>query len=333
MHVLNCPDMHWISKYEPQVLDDIVGHECIVKRLRIMVKKRDVPHLIIIGPSGVGKRVSIRAMLKEMITSNEFEKYILHVDMSDDRSCKFIHKTVENFIRSKQDMSKCYRKIILVQKADSMSVAVQKEIKKVMVHYNGLCRFCFMFSDPQHIIEAIQSRCAMLHFSKIPIKIMIPRIRTICEKEEVVYTEPGLIALVKTSRGDIRRCVNNLQSLVYGHGKVTKKNVRLMYEHTPQETLDAIMNNIEYGNIRDAYRQTMAEVSNGFALIDMVNNIYTVAKERKMNMLKKIGMLQKIGRILTSHTDGSISNLAYMDLLIGLHEAVTGDDLLAPKDV
>ncbi|RLF87740.1 replication factor C small subunit, partial [Thermococci archaeon] len=45
----------WVEKYRPQKLNDIVGQEHIVKRLKHYVKTGSMPHLLFAGPPGVGK--------------------------------------------------------------------------------------------------------------------------------------------------------------------------------------------------------------------------------------------------------------------------------------
>ncbi|XRO74856.1 replication factor C small subunit [Methanocaldococcus sp. 28A] len=45
----------WVEKYRPKTLDDIVGQDEIVKRLKKYVEKKSMPHLLFSGPPGVGK--------------------------------------------------------------------------------------------------------------------------------------------------------------------------------------------------------------------------------------------------------------------------------------
>ncbi|WP_258083703.1 replication factor C small subunit [Thermococcus thermotolerans] len=45
----------WVEKYRPQKLDDMVGQDHIVKRLKHYVKTGSMPHLLFAGPPGVGK--------------------------------------------------------------------------------------------------------------------------------------------------------------------------------------------------------------------------------------------------------------------------------------
>ena len=48
-------DKPWVEKYRPKTLDDIVGQDEIVKRLKKYVEKKSMPHLLFSGPPGVGK--------------------------------------------------------------------------------------------------------------------------------------------------------------------------------------------------------------------------------------------------------------------------------------
>ncbi|AEH06559.1 replication factor C small subunit [Methanothermococcus okinawensis] len=45
----------WVEKYRPKTLDEITGHDEIIKRLKSYVKKKSMPHMLFSGPPGVGK--------------------------------------------------------------------------------------------------------------------------------------------------------------------------------------------------------------------------------------------------------------------------------------
>ena len=45
----------WVEKYRPTTLDDIVGQDEVVSRLKAYVKAGNLPHLLFAGPAGTGK--------------------------------------------------------------------------------------------------------------------------------------------------------------------------------------------------------------------------------------------------------------------------------------
>lgn len=48
-------DMPWVERYRPKTLDDVVGNEDTLMRLRAIAKDGNMPNLILCGPPGTGK--------------------------------------------------------------------------------------------------------------------------------------------------------------------------------------------------------------------------------------------------------------------------------------
>lgn len=55
------------------------------------------------------------------------------------------------------------------------------------------------------IVEPIQSRCAMLRYSKLTDEQLLKRLMEICKSEQVSYTSEGLEAIIFTAQGDMRQ--------------------------------------------------------------------------------------------------------------------------------
>jgi DNA polymerase III delta prime subunit len=64
-----------------------------------------------------------------------------------------------------------------------------------------------------HIIPALQSRCTRFKFANIPIDQAFDRIKFISENEKIHLTDSLVNEVIKVSRGDMRKCINILQSL------------------------------------------------------------------------------------------------------------------------
>jgi replication factor C subunit 2/4 len=91
--------------------------------------------------------------------------------------------------------------------------------------YSTTTRFAFACNQSNKIIEPLQSRCAILRYSRLTDGQVVKRLSQICEAEKVEFSEDGIVALVFSAEGDMRQAINNLQSTWAGFGFVSGDNV------------------------------------------------------------------------------------------------------------
>ena len=61
-------------------------------------------------------------------------------------------------------------------------------------------------------LEPLQSRCAIVKFSKLSDEDVLRRLIFVCGEEKVEYTNDGLKALLYTAQGDMRQVIGTLSS-------------------------------------------------------------------------------------------------------------------------
>jgi replication factor C subunit 3/5 len=111
-----------------------------------------------------------------------------------------------------------------------MTQAAQAALRRVIEQYTRNVRFCIICNYVNKITPAIQSRCTRFRFSPLPMAEVEKRIQTVIETEgyvisvrcppsygliylfSVKLTDDGKEALLKLSRGDMRRALNILQA-------------------------------------------------------------------------------------------------------------------------
>ena len=95
----------------------------------------------------------------------------------------------------------------------------------IMTEYSSTTRFAIACNDSSKIIEPIQSRCAIVRFTKLNDEEILERLKVVLDKEGIQHTNDGLEALIFTADGDMRFALNNLQATSAGFGLVNKDNV------------------------------------------------------------------------------------------------------------
>ena len=95
-----------------------------------------------------------------------------------------------------------------------MTSAAQQALRRTMELFSNTTRFCLACNISTKIIEAIQSRAAILRFSKLSNEQVLDCLLRVCQAEKIAYTNDGLEALLFTAEGDMRHALNNLQASV-----------------------------------------------------------------------------------------------------------------------
>ena len=74
----------WVEKYRPRTLDDVVGNEETVHRLRAIAETGNLPNLILAGPPGTGKTTSVHALARQLL-GPAYKEAVLELNASDAR--------------------------------------------------------------------------------------------------------------------------------------------------------------------------------------------------------------------------------------------------------
>ena len=95
-----------------------------------------------------------------------------------------------------------------------------------MTEFSSTTRFALACNDSSKLIEPIQSRCAIVRFTKLADSEVMRRLTQVIELEELAANEEGIEALIFTAEGDMRYALNNLQATASGFDKViSRENV------------------------------------------------------------------------------------------------------------
>ena len=129
----------WTEKYRPLTLDDVVGQENIVKRLKAFVKNKSLQNLLFIGPAGTGKTTSAIAIARELFGEG-WRQNILELNASDERGIDVIRNKVKDFARTRP-LGEVSYKIIYLDESDALTQEAQQALRRTMEDYTATCRF------------------------------------------------------------------------------------------------------------------------------------------------------------------------------------------------
>lgn len=241
----------WVEKYRPSGLQDLLSHKDIISTIEKFISSGQLPHLLFHGPPGTGKTSTIHAISKYIYKDRKYQM-VLELNASDDRGINVVRDAIKSFsesasttlnhvsgasssnsdiemIDSNAGTFNCNKnlceniKLIILDEADMMTSTAQMALRRIMERYSEHVRFCIICNYVNKITPALQSRCTRFRFSPLPIQDIRNRLSEIALSERIFITQEGQESLIKSSRGDMRKVLNVLQSCnMSNYGNIKK---------------------------------------------------------------------------------------------------------------
>ncbi|CAO1633919.1 unnamed protein product [Parajaminaea phylloscopi] len=288
-------ELPWVEKYRPIKLDDVVGNKATIDRLKVIQEDGNCPHLLISGLPGIGKTTSVHCLAHALL-GDAYKEAVLELNASDERGIDVVRNKIKNFAQKKVSLPPGKHKLIILDEADSMTTGAQQALRRTMEIYSNTTRFCLACNQSNKIIDPIQSRCAILRYTKLSDEEVMKRLLELCDMEKIEYTDSGLEALVFTAEGDMRQAINNLQSTWTGLGLVNADNVFKVCDQPHPITIRAILGACQKGDIDDAMEHLDRVWADGYAAVDIIGTLFKVVKTMdsiqealKLEFIKEIG--------------------------------------------
>ncbi|GKT27068.1 Replication factor C subunit 2 [Aduncisulcus paluster] len=313
----------WIEKHRPKFLEDVVGNTDIVSRLKVIARHGNVSNLILAGPPGTGKTTTIHCLARHLL-GKSMSQAVLELNASDERGIDVVRSKIKSFAQRKVTLPPGTHKLVILDEADAMTPPAQQALRRIMELYSTTTRFALACNMSSKIIEPIQSRCAILRFSKLSPPDVGERVRKVLITEGISFDDEAIDVLADISDGDMRVALNAAQAASVVHSHLTQRNVlevsdiphpravMTMVEHCQKSELDEAL-----FVLKDLWKQ-------GFCAEDIVKSVFRVVSNHStleevvmLHFLKIVG--QTHCRIIRGHDNfvqlaGMIAAMAIKDM-------------------
>jgi replication factor C small subunit len=212
-------DAIWVEKYRPSKVEDIVGQDAIVERLKGYIEMKNLPNMLFAGPPGTGKTTAALALARGLFGEN-WHTNLLELNASDERGIDIVRGKIKDFART-QAIGGDF-KIIFLDEADALTKDAQHAMRRTMERHSKICRFILSVNYSSKIIEPIQSRCAVFRFRPLKNADIKNRLLYIKNNEKLEVKEDGIDAVLYMCEGDLRKAINLLQS-ASAFGNITEE--------------------------------------------------------------------------------------------------------------
>jgi len=201
--------MELYKKYRPKKFEGVVGQDAAMKVLVKKVKRKNVPHTILLtGPSGCGK-TTVARILKRMLKCSNAD--FVEANTASERGIDDIRKIKRRIQQVPMD-GDC--RIWLIDEAHKLSNDAQNAFLKMLEDTPKHVYFILASTHPQKIIKAIRTRSSEFKLKGLSDKDLASILRPIAKKENFKIPKAIERKIIENCGGSARKCLVMLDQII-----------------------------------------------------------------------------------------------------------------------
>nr|CCC93913.1 unnamed protein product [Trypanosoma congolense IL3000] len=227
--------MLWVDKYRPKTLDDVELYPELTEVLKRLAESQDLPHLLLYGPSGTGKKTRAMAVLEKVYGPTVYSLRLEHksvqvtdskvvdiatlssphhIDINPSDAGNHDRVVVMQMIREIAQTvplqpvapKGAKYKVVVLNEVDKMGRAAQHALRRTMEKYMSTCRLILICSSTSRLIAPLRSRCLAIRVPSHSRENLEKVVKAVCEREgRAPPSQAFLASLTRQSEGNLRR--------------------------------------------------------------------------------------------------------------------------------
>lgn len=277
----------WAEKYRPIRLGDMIGQDSFRLDAEGWIEHKDMPHLLLFGPAGVGKTAGAMVLANELL--GDYLDNYLEINASDDRRLEIVRTQIREFAQSMK-IGDVPFKIIHLDEMDGMTSDAQNALKRIMERYSENVRFVITCNDRNKIIHPIQSRCANYFFQRLSDQRIFD-LTMKCLKNEKFQDidEKVLFHFISAYNGDVRRVLTELQAALISGRPLGVQVIQSLKDYSE------VVHKIIDGDRMNALELLCDMNKDGQSLQEICSGLHEVVMRDEIDYNKKFTFLRAIG--------------------------------------
>lgn len=225
-----------IEKYKPNTIEELEFNHGIAQKLLFMANMNNIPHIIISGPIGGGKKTLVHFYLNALygpdVNNLSKCKYVVNssstkkeVEISQSIHHIVIEPTNTNHDRHiLQGIIKQYAmrkpfsfyagdskfKTIVIHNIENLAHNSQAALRRTMEKHAKSCRFVMICNNLSKIIDPLKSRCTIFCVPLPSVTTIKKMLYDISIKERIVIRENDIKKIIKHSDNNLKEAIGLL---------------------------------------------------------------------------------------------------------------------------
>lgn len=277
-------------EWRPQVFEDVIGQEHIVKTVRNQILQNRIPHAYLFcGTRGTGKTTTAKILSravnclnpKDGDPCNECDMCkgisegtimdVIEIDAASNNRVENIRELIDD-VKYPPHIAKY--KVYIIDEVHMLSTSAFNALLKTLEEPPAYVMFILATTDPQKVPATILSRCQRFDFKRIKSQDITKRLRKIANETGMLVEDSTLDLIARVSDGAMRDAVSILdQCMSMSEGKIEHKDVSSMLGLVANEFLFKLVDSMIEKDIEAAIKIIDDVILNGKDVMQFIKDL------------------------------------------------------------
>ena len=265
----------FIHKYQPIYLKDYEISQSL-HDLLIGLVKMDKISILFIGKQSSGKTSFITTLIKEYFKDIPYQNNILYINNLKDQGITYYRSDVKTFCQTPSSI-KGKKKIVVLDDIDYISEQSQQIFRSNIDKYRNNVHFIASCSNPQKVIEPLQSRLNIISVKHPNIEMMGKIYDNIVTRENIIVTEEAKQYLLKIS-SNVKILFNELETFKLLNETITLDLLKGLTSTINFVNFQTFTMYIKSKNLSEAVKMLLYIYDKGYSVLDILCSYYQYLK-------------------------------------------------------
>lgn len=291
-------------KYRPKSFQEVVGQDLVIKILKNIIKSGRIPHgYLFAGERGTGKTTVARIFAKALnclqpkegepcLNCNSCKLFeenkmldLVELDAASNRGIDEIRNLKDHI--GFQPIQGKY-KVFIIDEAHMLTEPAFNALLKTLEEPPKHAIFILATTEPEKILSTIHSRVQRFDFRRIPTDLIVKKLKTITQKENIKTTEAALWIIAEESGGSLRDAETLLEKLSYA---LNPNNV------LSEEVVEEMLGKVSLTHIIDFI--TLISENKKKESLELIQKIYANGHDLTIFLKSVLKILRELALLIT----------------------------------
>jgi DNA polymerase-3 subunit gamma/tau len=304
-------------KWRPQVFDDVVGQDHVVRTLKNAIQRQRIAHAyLFVGPRGTGKTSTARIFAKALNceqgpTPTPCGTCTACVDIARGSSMDVIEidGASNNSVDQVRDLRDDARyapaqgrfKIYIIDEVHMLSISAFNALLKTLEEPPPHVKFVFATTEVHKVLPTIISRCQRFDLRPIADELIIARLQHIAEAEQIAVTPAALACIARLADGGMRDAQSIFdQMIAFCGAAIDEPDVLDVYGLVAAADVAKLAAAVAAGDHRAIVAQVDAFDAAGRDLFRLLVDLQALVRRALLDAIHRGGTSDQLGTPLTT---------------------------------